>query len=156
MDLLNNKSLVSRICKIDRKTVRKILARREKLLVDEAKGIPMYVKRPLCAKYPDIEADVINFIEFVRSERLPVMICHIKAHALRTALNNNHSEFRASNVSLQKYIRRSAIQKSLKRHGKGGLSLTADASARMQEIRDISSHCELRNIYNTDESGLFI
>ena len=38
----------------------------------------MHVKRLLCAQHPHIETDVIKFIEFVRSERVPVMGCHIK------------------------------------------------------------------------------
>ena len=155
MDIHNNKSLVGRICKIDRKSVRNILSRREKLLSDEMRGIPIHVKRPLFAEHPDIEADVIKFIKFVRSERLPVTSCHIKARALRAARNYNHTKFRASNGCLQKFIRRSAIQKSFKLHGKGGMELTTEASARMQEIRDISSQYELKNIYNMDESGLF-
>ena len=45
--------------------MRNVLARSEKLLADEAKGIPMHVNRPLWAQYPDIEADVVKFIEFV-------------------------------------------------------------------------------------------
>ena len=40
-------------------------------------------------------------------------------------------------------------------HGKGSLDLPANASARMQEIRNISSEYDIRNIYNMDESGLF-
>ena len=42
-----------------------------------------------------------------------------------------------------------------KLHGKGSLDLHADASARMQEIRDISSGYDIRNIYNMEETGLF-
>ena len=38
---------------------------------------------------------------------------------------------------------------------RGGLDLPANESARMQEIRDISSEFDIRNIYNMDESGLF-
>ena len=61
------------------------------------KELPMHVKRPLCAQCPDVEADVIKFIKFVRSEQLPATRCHIKALALHEARSYNHSEFRASN-----------------------------------------------------------
>ena len=54
MDLHNNMSLMSRMGKIDRKTLRNVLARRVKLLADEEKGIFIHVKRPLCAQYPAI------------------------------------------------------------------------------------------------------
>ena len=80
---------------------------------------------------------------------------HIKARVLHAAQNYNHSEFRASNGWLQKFIRRSAIKKSFKLHGKGRLSFSADNSARMQEIRYICSQYKLSDIYNMAESELF-
>ena len=80
---------------------------------------------------------------------------HIKARALRAASILKTSGFRASNGWLQNFIRRSAIQRSFKLHGKGVLDLPTDAKFRIQEIRDISSDYELENICNMDESGLF-
>ena len=155
MDMHQNQSQVGGICKIHRKTVKNVLLNRTKLLADEAKGIPSTIKRPLRARFPDVEADVLEFIKFVRSERLPVTSYHVKARALRAATKFNDNSFRASNGWLQKFIRRSAIQRSFKLHGKGGVDLPVDASARMQEIRDITSEYELKNIYNMDESALF-
>ena len=150
-----NQSQVARICKVHRKTVKSIHDKRILILADEANGIPFTVKRPLYAKYPAVEADVIDFIKYVSSKRLPVTSTHIKARALRAASKLNISNFSASNGWLENFLRRSAVQQSFKLHGKGSLGLSANASARMQEIRDIPSKYDFRNIYNMDESGLF-
>lgn len=53
----------------------------------------MHVKCYLCAQYPNIKADVIKFIRFVRSERLLVTSCHIKSRVLHAAQNHNHSNY---------------------------------------------------------------
>ena len=155
LDLHRNKSQVSRICKVHRKTVKNIEIKRAKLLADEANGIPLSVKRPLYAKYPALEADVIDFIKYARSKRLPVSSTHIKARALRAASKLSIHKFSASNGWLEKFLRRSAIQRSFKLHGKGGLNLPTDTAARMQQFHDISSQFDDRNIYSIDKSGLF-
>ena len=52
MDIHKNQSLVGRICKIHRKTVKNILDSRSRIITEEAKEIPISVKRPLKAMYP--------------------------------------------------------------------------------------------------------
>ena len=137
-----NQSQVARICKVHRKIVKSIHDKGLLILADEANGVPLTVKRPLYVKYPAVEADVIDFIKYVRSKLLPVTSTHIKARALRAASKLNISNCSASNGWLEKFLRRSAEQRSFKLPGKGSLDIPANASDAMQEIRDISSEYE--------------
>ena len=66
-----------------------------------------------------------------------------------------HSKLFCIEWIVRKFLRRSTIQISFKLHGKGSLNLPTDTAARMQQIRDISSQYDARNICNMDESGLF-
>ncbi len=155
MRIHKNQAHVGRICKIHRKTVNNVLDSRERLLADEAKGIPLNVNCPLSAKWPAIEADVIDFVKYARSKRLPVPSTHIKARGLRAPSRLNITNFRASNGCLAKFLRQSAIQRSFKLHGKGGLDLPTIAQALMLEFRSISSQYDIKKIYSVGESGLF-
>lgn len=58
--------------------------------------MPLYVKSSIFAQCPDIEADFIKFIKFMRSKRLPSTSCRIEANEFRDEHNYNHSEFGAS------------------------------------------------------------
>ena len=69
---------------------------------------PLTVKRSQHPKYPAVEADVINFIKYVRSKRLPVTSTHIKARALCAASKLKISNLSASNGWLEKFLLRSA------------------------------------------------
>ena len=146
MDVHKNQSLVRHVCKIHHKTVEDILDSRSRLLAQKVKGIPISVKRPIKAIYPLMEAEVLDFIKWVRSERFSVTNYHIKARALRAATRLKTFGFRASNGWLQNFIHCSTFQRSFKIHAKGGLDLPTDATVRMQEIRNISSYYELAKI----------
>ena len=150
-----NQSKLARIWKVYRKKVKSIHDKHLSILACEANGTPLTVKRPLYAKHPAVEADVINFIKYVRSKRLSVTSTHNKERALCAASKLKISNFSASNGWLEKFSRESAIQRSFKLHGQGSLDLAVNASAGMQDIRDTSSEYHIRNIYNMDESGLF-
>ena len=99
-----NQSKVARICKLHRKTVKFIHDKRLSILAYEANGTPLTVKRPMCAKYPAVEAGVIDFIWYVRSKRLPVTSTHIKARALRAASKLEMFNFSASLGCLKKIL----------------------------------------------------
>ena len=122
LDVHRNKSQVSRICKVHRKTVKNIESKRAKLLASEENGIPLSVKRTLYAKYRAVEADVIDFIKYARSKLLSVTSTHIKARKLCAAAKLSIQKFSASNGWLEKFLRRSAIQRSFELHGKGSES----------------------------------
>ena len=120
-----NASEVGQICKIDRKTAKNIFNNRDKWVNLEISGTPMGIRRALYAKFKPIDDEVLNFINFVRSERLPVTKSHIQACARQAATNLSLSEFKASNGWLQNFLRRSGVQYSFKLHGKGGTRLTS-------------------------------
>ncbi len=63
---------------VQQRTVRRICEKRDKLLEFEADGSPIGFSKPLRAKYPDIYRDVLCFLRFVRSERLPVTLSLIR------------------------------------------------------------------------------
>ena len=149
-----NFTTVAKLCGIHRKTVGNIWKNREALLNKEKRNACATVKRPLKAQYPLIEAKVLDFVVYARSQRYPVTSSQIKEYALRAAEQGNETRFRASNGWLQRFLRRSSIQRSLKLHGKGGTALPASTEDRMVVIRDITSTYEAQNIYNMDESGL--
>lgn len=154
MELFKNVTKVGRICGIGRKTVSRIYKKKQVWLEQENMRVPIGVKRPLYARYPAIDAEVVEFVNFARSQRLPVSSCLIKMCALLAERKNN-IQFTASNGWLQKFIRRSTIQPSLKLHGKGGAPVAAGTELRMIEIRQILSTYQVNCIYNMDESGLF-
>ena len=97
MNIHKNQAQVARICKIYRKTVKNVLESREKIHAAEISGTPIGVKRPLRAMYPDIDNAVIEFINFARSQRLPVTSSHIKSCAEQAAKRYKIQSFSASN-----------------------------------------------------------
>ena len=123
MDIHKNQTTVGRICKIHRRTVKNVLDKRESILSADIKGIPTNVKRPLKAKYLAVDNAVIDFINFARSQRLPVTSSHVQACALKAAKQHNIPSFSASNGWLHRFLRRSPVQPSFKFHGKGGTAL---------------------------------
>ncbi len=148
MQIHKNASTVGRIFQIHRKTVMRCWAKRE------AK-VPGDVKRPLRAQYPTVEAEVVEFIRFARSQRLPVMSCHIKSCASKAAQRAEITGFKASNGWMQNFLRRTPVQPSFKLHGKRNSELPATAEEKMKQIRQTLANYDISNIYNMDESGLF-
>ena len=112
------------------------------------------VKRPLKAQYLLIEAKVLDFVVYARSQRYAIASSHIKEYRLRAAEKSNKTRFRASNGWLRRLLRRSSFQSSFKFQGKGGNALPASTKDKMAVIRDITSTYESQDIYNMDESGL--
>ena len=151
----HNKTKVAGVCGISRQPVRKIWNNRNILLENEKNSSFLDAKRPLNAMYPAIEARVMYFICYVRSQCLPVTSSHVKQYARNAAADEGITKFKASNGWLEKFLRQSSIQPSLWLHGKGGNTQVPGTDDRMEEIRGILSTYELKNIYNVDESGLF-
>ena len=77
MNIYKNQAQVARIDKIHRKTAKNVLDSRESIHAAEISGTPIGVERPLCDMYPAIDNAVIKFINFARSQRLPVTSSHI-------------------------------------------------------------------------------
>ena len=93
MEIQKNQSLVGRICKIHHKNVKNMLDSRSRLPAEEAKQIPISVKRPHKALYPLIKAEVLDFIKWLRSERFPVASYHVKSRAFRAASRQKYLVF---------------------------------------------------------------
>ena len=137
------------------RTVMRILVQKNELYDMEAQGAPVDVTRVLKGRYPDVERDVLEFIGFIRKERLPVTLSLIQTRALLSAEVRQHNDFKASRGWVAKFLRRTGVQPSFRLHGKGGIEVTDESMVRMEEIRSIAAEYSLDNIYNQDESGLF-
>ena len=116
---------MGKICGIHRETVANIWDGREAFLNKEKRNACTTLKRPLKAQYPLIEAKVLDFVVYARSQRYPITSSQIREYALRAAELSNETRFSASNGWLQRFLRRSLTQRSLKLHGKGGTALPA-------------------------------
>ena len=80
----------------------------------------MRIRSALYAKFKLIDDEVVNFINFVRSQRLSVTKSHIKACTPQAATNLNIPEFKALNGCLQYFLRIFGAQSLFKLLGKGG------------------------------------
>ena len=78
----------------------------------EAQGTPVEVARVLKGRYSDVERDVLEFIGFVRNERLPVTLSLIQTRALLSAEVRQHNNFKASRGWVAKFLRRTGFNLS--------------------------------------------
>ena len=85
----------------------------------------MGVRHALYTKFTPIDDGVVNFTNYVRSQRLPVTKSHLQECARQARINFNILEFKASNGWLQFFLRRSGVQSSFMFHGKGGTSMAS-------------------------------
>ena len=149
------KSALSRKFNCRRKTITRINSKKSELQAMDRNRVNLTVKKLLKTKFPEIEDHVVNFITFTRNQRLPVTMSLIQERAKMIAESLGIMNFAASRGWLDKFLRRSPIQPSFKLYGKGNASLPALHAERMNELRQIVSEYEVRNVYNMDESGLF-
>ena len=149
----HNKTKLAGICSISRQSVRNIWDDRNILPENEKNSSFLDARRPLNATYPVIDARVINFISYARSQRLPVTSSHVQQYARNAAANEGINKFKAVNEWLEKFLHRSSIHPSFRMHGESGNTQVSGTDNRMEEIRGILSICELRNIYNVDDSA---
>ena len=103
MNIHKNQAQVAFICKIHRKTIKNVLDSLENIHAAEISGTPIGAKCPLLAMCPAIDNAVIKFINFARSQRLPVTSSHIKSCAEQAAKRSKIQSFSASNGWLQKF-----------------------------------------------------
>ena len=133
----------------------RILVQKNELYDMEAQGAPVDVAGVLKGRYPDIERDVLEFIGFVRNERLPVTLSLIRTRPLLSGGVCQHNDFKAARGWVAKFLRCTRVQPSLRLHGKRGIEITDQSMERMEEIRSIAAEYSLDNIYDQNESGLF-
>ena len=76
----------------------------------EMKGCPYSVEHPLYAKYPEINAELIEFMQFARSQRLPVSRNILLEGARTSAESRNITIFKESSGYMQRFLRRNPIQ----------------------------------------------
>ncbi len=106
-----------------------------------------------------IDRQVLDFVKFVCSQRLPVSMSLIQKRARLSAESNGiiglsaesngiiglSAEsngiigFKASRGWMQKFLRRTGTQKSLRLHGKGSSAMPSDHAQRMEELRSLDS-----------------
>ena len=91
-------------------TAMRILIQKNELLDMEAKCAPMDVSRVLKGQYADLDRDILEFIGFVRNERLPVTLSLIQTLALLLAKVRQQYYFRASLGWVAKFLRRTGVR----------------------------------------------
>ena len=77
-----------------------------------------FCEKILYARYPMVDEQVVQFINFARTERLPVSMRLIQGRALLAGENLAITAFKAPAVSLMRFLRRYNIQPSFKLRGK--------------------------------------
>ncbi len=76
----------------------------------------------------------LEFITFVRSQRLPVSMSVIQERARLSAASKGIAGLRVRN-----FLRRTGTQKSLRLHAKAGSVMPSDHAERMEELRSVAS-----------------
>ena len=82
----------------------RILVQKNELYDMEAHGTPVEVAPCLNRGYPDVERDVLGFIEFFRNERLLVPLSFIQIRALLSAEVCQHNDFKESRGWAAKFL----------------------------------------------------
>ena len=133
---------------------RRVVHKKDVLQSHAKNGRLMKTKKELYAKYAKVEADLEDFIAFVRSLGFPVTQELMQQRALTTAITKGITNFKASNGYIENFMRRAGIQISLRLLRGGGSTIPNVHKERMNQIQEICSMYSLRKIYNMDESGL--
>ena len=107
----------------------------DRRLQQESLRIPHGVKRQLYARYPEVDESLMEFLQFARSQRLPVSRTILQQRVRITADRLNVSGFKATNRCIDRFLRRNPIEKSIQLHGKGSSFVPMDHAIRMEEIR---------------------
>ena len=82
-----NASEVGRICKIDRKAEKNFFIYCEKWLNLKNFGAPLSARRALCAEFKPVDDEVVNFINYVRSQRLLVTkVTYRRVHDMQQSI----------------------------------------------------------------------
>ena len=77
----------------------------------------------------------MGFLEFSRSQRLPVSKTIKQQRARITADRLNISEFKGSDGYFNEFLRRNPVQKSMRLHGKGSSFVPMYYAIRIEETR---------------------
>ena len=136
-------------------TIARVKNAEAQIEAQELKSCPYSGKRQLYANYPEIDAKLIEFMQFARSQRLPVSRSILRERARMAAESSSITAFKASNGYMQRFLRRNHIQKSIWLHGKGSSLVPMDHAIRMAEIRSTAREYPRSMVYNMDETGLF-
>ena len=80
------------------------------------KSFPYSVKCPLYAKYPEIGVELIEFMQFARSQIFPVSLSILQERTRMAAESRSIIAFRVLNYCVQRFLRLNPIQKSIRMH----------------------------------------
>lgn len=112
-------------------------------------------KRHRECRFPQLESDLLCFIELARSKKLPVTggLIMQKARLLRSKHNIAETEFQVSRGWLHRFLGRWNIGKSVRLYGEAGSVNVASVRGEMVAfcLKITKYHPEF--IYNEDESG---
>ena len=121
----------------DPETITRISQDRVKLIQMDQNSTRQDAKQPLYSLRPAMDREVIQFINFARSQDLPVPLSQIKHGTLLTAGRLSKSGFSTSNERVQNYRRRSLVQPSCRLHGQASVSLPAGNEENVAAIREL-------------------
>ena len=89
---------------VSRQSIAGVKRSEEKILLQETQHKSNSVRRPLFAKCPAIDHELMDFLSFTRSQRLPVTRSLLQKRTCMAALRYNIPEFKASNGYIQKFL----------------------------------------------------
>ncbi len=80
-----NLTTVGRLFGVTRFVIARIRYHKSRILDEDARGVPSYVRRPIKHRYFKIDSEDVQFVEFARSLRLPVTCSISEERALIAA-----------------------------------------------------------------------
>ena len=153
--------------RVSRRTVTNISSNIDAILEKaQTANVPMHTKTMRSAQFPQLEAQIMHFISLARSAKMPVThtIISVKALCLKEALLKQDisvdeaimlRNFTASRGWTDKFVKRHSLR-SVALHGEAGSvdvsGIAADIVALREKLRDYKPS----NIYDVDETGLFL
>ena len=149
------KAQIKSLFGVSRFTVARVQKSESRILQQESLCTPHEVKQQLCARYPEVNAELLEFLKFSRSQRLPVSKTILQQRARIATDRFNVTGFKASNGYINRFLLLNPVQKSIHLHGKGSYFVTMDHTTRMEEIRSTVGYYPMKMVYSMDETGLF-
>lgn len=116
-------------------------------------GLQLKTKRKRQLQYPVIYNEIKRFFVWLFAEPIPETLLIPKESSLMIAEKHGVDGFIASNGCIHKFLRRHAIQTSVKLQGQAGGVCESVRSSTMEYPRQNISEHSVSNVYNADKSG---
>ena len=148
------KTQIGSLFAVYRFAVGRVQKSKDRIILQESLRIPHGMKRQLYARYREVDAEIMEFLQFGRSQILSVSKTILQQRARIAADRLNISEFKASYGYINRFLRRNPVQKSMRLHRKGSSLVPVDHTIRIEEIRSTVVNYPMKMVYNRDETGL--